>query len=130
LKAQREFDVIADWNQFSDAHNSLYHHLAKQAFDLLDKRSDKIAGLHSLSDWQKRQQMLKQTFSDIIGPFPEKNPLNAKVLRVIEKDFYKVEHIVYESQPGVLCYILYVYTGCIKKKRKGTRCDLLQWSYQ
>ena len=100
LKAQKEFDVIRDWIGFSDAPNSLYHHLAKQAFDILDKRTDKIAGLHSLADWKRRQDWLKETLMDIIGPFPEKTPLNGKVLRIIKKDFYKVEHIVYEAQPG------------------------------
>lgn len=36
---------------------------------------------------------------DIIGPFPKKNALNAQILRTIQKDYYSVEHIVYESRP-------------------------------
>jgi hypothetical protein len=35
-----------------------------------------------------------------VGPFPEKTPLNARVLRTITKEYFKVEHIVFESQPG------------------------------
>ena len=37
---------------------------------------------------------------DIIGPFPEKTPLNAKITGTVKKDSYKVENIIYESLPG------------------------------
>ncbi len=100
-KAQNEYDVIQKgWIRFSDAPNSLYHHLANQAYDLLDKRAKTIHGIHSLPDWQKRQQWVHKTLMDIAGPFPEKTPLNAKIVNTIKKDGYKVEHIIYESQPG------------------------------
>lgn len=106
VEAQEEFDVIRgessnnSWLHFSDASNSLYHHLAGQAYDLLDHRTDGVDGLQTLSDWQQRQEKLRETLRDITGSFPEKTPLNAEVLRTIEKDGYRVEHIVYESQPG------------------------------
>ena len=100
-KAQNELDVIKNnWLQYSDAPNSLYHHLAEQAFNLLKDRADAVSKLNVLSDWQQRQNWIKETLTDIVGPFPEKTPLNAKTLRIIEKDGYRIEHIVYESQPG------------------------------
>ena len=37
---------------------------------------------------------------DVMGPFPERTPLNAKVIRTLDKGDYKVEHIIFESQPG------------------------------
>ena len=88
------------WIQFSDAHNSLYHFLSGQAYPLLEKRINAVSGLHSLTDWQKRQEWLRTTLKDVVGPFPQKTPLNAKIIRTIDKDDFKVEHIVYESQPG------------------------------
>ncbi|MEO9021179.1 MAG: acetylxylan esterase [Ginsengibacter sp.] len=100
VKAQNDLDVIKNWIQFSDASNSLYHDLADQAYSLLDKREEKIAGLHSLSDWQQRQQWIHKKLLKVVGPFPERTPLNAKIIRAITKDNYKVEHIVFESQPG------------------------------
>ena len=101
VKAQDKLDVIRNnWLQFSDAPNSLYHHLTGQAYDFLDKRAGIIAGLGSLSDWEQKLELIRETLLDIVGPFPEKRPLNAKILRIIDKDGYKVEHIVYESQSG------------------------------
>ena len=46
----------------------------------------------------------------IVGPFPEKTPLNAKVTGVIKKEGYKIEKIVYESMPGFLCNRMSVYS--------------------
>jgi dienelactone hydrolase len=88
------------WIQFSDAQNSLYHYLSGQAYPLLEKRANVVSGLNTLADWQNRQEWLRTTLKDVVGPFPKKTPLNAKIIRTIDKDDFKVEHIVYESQPG------------------------------
>ena len=99
--AKNELDVIRNnWLLYSDAANSLYHHIAGQAYELLDIRSKEIEGLSSLSGWQRRQQWTRETLLDIIGPFPEKTPLNPKITRIVEKDSFRIEHIIYESQPG------------------------------
>jgi hypothetical protein len=102
-RAQDELKVVTSpgnkWLHFTDAPNALYHHLAAEAYELLDERRNKISKLNSLDNWQQRQQRLKETLSNTVGPFPEKTPLNAKILKVVKKDFYNVEHIVYESQP-------------------------------
>ena len=47
--AQNELDVINNWLQYSNAPNSLYHHIADQAYDLLAHRAGKVAKLNSLS---------------------------------------------------------------------------------
>lgn len=99
-KAQQELDVIRNWIHFSDAPNSLYHHLAGQVYELMDKRSEAVAALGSLKNWQNRQQWLHKTLAEIVGPFPAKTPLQAKVTRVINKDGYRLENILYESRPG------------------------------
>jgi hypothetical protein len=101
LLAQNELDVIKNnWIQYSDAPNSLYHHITEQAYALLAQRNVEIARLKSLTDWQQRQKVIHETLLDIIGPFPEKTPLNAKIVRIVKKDSFRIEHIVYESQPG------------------------------
>ena len=107
--ALNELDVIHSqgaggkdniWIQFSDARNSLYHYISGQAYTLLDKRVQEVAAYNSLSDWQKRQEWLRTTLKEVAGRFPQKTPLNAKITRVIDKSGFRVEHIVYESQPG------------------------------
>ena len=119
IYAQNEFDIIKNWIQFSDAPNSLYHHLANQAYDQLVQRSEKIARLNSLPDWQERQKWVHETLLDVVGPFPEKTPLNPKVLRVVKKDGYRIEHIVYESQPGFYVTSSMFIPSGLKKSNKA-----------
>jgi len=120
VKAQDEFGVIQqgekNWLHFTDTQNSLYHHLSAEAYDLLDKRDSIVAGVCSLADWRERQGSLRETLMDIVGPFPEKTSLNAKVLRIINKDDYRVEHIVFESQPGFYVPSTIFIPGDLKDK--------------
>ncbi len=100
MNAQNELDVIRNnWLQYNDAPNAFYHHLASHAINILKERNDAISGFNTLSDWQQRQKWVKKTLLDIVGSFPEKTPLNAKIPRIIQKDGYRIEHIIYESQP-------------------------------
>ncbi len=117
LRAQNELDVVKNsWLQYSDVQNSLYHHLANQAIDLLAKRSGEVGKITTLEDWQKRQAHIKTVLSEIVGPFPEKTPLNAKTVRIIEKEKFRVEHIIFESQPGFyVTSSLYIPKGLSKK---------------
>ena len=101
LNAQNDLDVVKNsWLQYSDIQNSLYHYLAGQAMDLLEKRAKEVSKINSLQDWQRRQEYIRSTLMEITGPFPARTPLNAKIVRTIEKENFRVEHIIYESQPG------------------------------
>lgn len=103
VQAQKEFDGgrgTHNWPEFSDAPNALYHLIADQAYDQLDKRSQKLNKIHTLAGWQQRQQWLKKTLQEAIGPFPEKTPLHATIVKAHDKDGYRLENIIYESQPG------------------------------
>jgi len=118
--AQNDLDVIREnWLQFTDAPNSLYRYLSGQAYVLLDKRASEVAAINSLSDWQKRQQFIRTTLMDIVGPFPEKTPLNTKVLRIIKKEEYRIEHIVFESQPGFFVTCSMFIPAGLKAKQKA-----------
>ena len=101
VNAQNELDVIRNyWLEYSDAPNSLYHHLTGEAFKLLEKRSEKISQLRTKEDCEQRQETVRQTLWDILGPFPEKTPLNSKITGRIMKNGYRVENVIYESLPG------------------------------
>ena len=100
INAQDPYDVMHHWMKFTDAANLLYKDLAHQAYRQLEKRDRLVSGLHTLTDWQQRQQWARQVLGDLVGPFPKKTPLNARVTRTIKQADYRIEDIVYESQPG------------------------------
>src|SRR6185437_4911418 len=122
LKAQKEFDGIRgtrNWIGFSDAPNSLYHYIEDQANNYLDKRSDKIKAIQTLSEWQQRQKWIRNTLMDLVGPFPAKTPLNAKVTKTINKDDYHVDDIIFESQPGYYVTSSLFIPNSVKKGQKA-----------
>jgi dienelactone hydrolase len=86
------------WIYFSDSQNSLYKYYAGKSCSLLDKRSEEISKMSGKQDWERRQVKIRDTFDRIIGPFPEKTPLNPQVVRVVQKEEFRVEHIIFESQ--------------------------------
>ena len=99
--AQNQLNIVRNnWLEYTDASNSLYHHLAREAYSFLDKRASAVAAIRSLPDWEKRQKVIRKTLLEIVGPFPAKNSLNPRITATIEKDGYQVENIIYESQPS------------------------------
>jgi len=117
--SQEEYNVIKNnWLKYTDASDFLYHHLADEAITMLGKRTCETDTISSLSSWQARQKFIKETLLKIAGPFPEKTPLNPKTTRIIEKPGFRIEHIVFESQPGFfVTSSLYIPDG-IKKGEK------------
>ena len=100
--AQDDLNVIqgnGQWLEFTDARNSLYHHFTGQAYGHLEDRKNLIGKIESLDEWEFRQQWIRKTLLEVIGPFPEKTPLNAKITGTVAKDGYRIEHVVYESRP-------------------------------
>jgi len=102
VDAQEEnLNVFDRWIEWSDGNNMLMHHLNDQAFKLLDQRDSEIEGLTSKNDWISRQKKVNDILQNIVGPFPEKTPLNAKVTGIVKKDGFRIEKIIYESLPGL-----------------------------
>lgn len=105
MYAQSELDVIwqrdyHQWRYFTDAPNSLYRILTGEAFELLESRASKIAQIKTKDELLKRQSELRHTVWEILGPFREKTPLNAKITGIVKKNGYSIENLIYESLPG------------------------------
>ena len=114
--AQEDLQVLnKNWLHFSDAPTSIYRHFSNLAFEQLEDRREKVASLKSVQDWQDRQREVKEKLAKVLGSFPDKTPLRPQVTKKIERANFTVEHIVYESQPG-----LYVSSSLyLPKERKG-----------
>lgn len=92
--------VLNRWMNHADAPNAFYRHVSSQAFDLLDKRAAHVAQLQGKQDWLERQAQVRQTLARLVGPFPEKTPLNARITGVVEKEGFRLEKLIYESMPN------------------------------
>jgi len=101
MAQEENLSVLSGWRKWKNAPNMLYNHLNDQAFDYLAEREAKIAGLKTEALWIRRQEEVRQTLMEIVGPLPEKTPLNPRVVGVIDKEGYRVEKIIYESMPNL-----------------------------
>jgi len=79
----------------------------------LDAAADSAwRGLKSREEYDAYRKAMHAKMLKAIGPFPEKSPLKFRTLRSFPKDGYRVDHVVYESMPGlVIPGYLFVPTG-------------------
>ncbi len=94
-----DLNVLGNSQKFENTKSSLFNHYSEKAFYFLDKREKEIAQLKTIGDWQERQQKVKEILDKTVGPFPEKTPLNGVITGTIQKPGYRIEKIVFESQP-------------------------------
>ena len=106
-QAQDDVALFNYWQYYSDIENSLYKHFCSVASEQLESRKREISGLQTKTDWLERQSLVREKLSAIIGPFPEKTPLNAKVTGILPGDGYNIEKIIYEPIPD------YYVTGAL-----------------
>jgi len=98
--AQDDVNLFNYWQYYSDAENSLYKYFCSVGFQQLEERTAVIDKLQSKEDWLKRQVAVREKLISIIGPLPEKTPLNIQMTGTIQKEGYRVEKLIYESLPG------------------------------
>jgi cephalosporin-C deacetylase-like acetyl esterase len=110
-----DLSVLSLWVEWSDAANMLQHHLNSQAFDLLERRLGSIRALKTAESWKARQAAVRATLDRVVGPFPERTPLNARILGTIAKEGYTIEKVVFDSVPN------FHVTGCLflPNQRRG-----------
>src|SRR5262245_48140603 len=78
----------------------LYTFQLAEAQKHFDARRQVIAALKTPADIAKRQEYLKKKFLEALGGFPEKAPLNAKVVGEVKGDGFRIEKVIYESRPN------------------------------
>ena len=99
LNAQDDVKIL-NWLNYTDARNSLYHHITNEAYSMLKDRGNQVSAINTVEGWKKRQQDIKQTMWDVIGPFQAKTALNVQITGKVKKDGFTVENLMYESLPG------------------------------
>jgi cephalosporin-C deacetylase-like acetyl esterase len=49
---------------------------------------------------EERNRWVRERIIEMLGGFPEKNPLNPVEVRVLERDGYRVENVMFQSRPN------------------------------
>jgi len=101
MMESEELSILSNWLEHTGGPHPLYRHLAHEAYAHLRERAARVASLRTAEDWCSRQQALRQTLLDLVGPFPERTPLQPRVVQVVPKDRYRLEKLIFESQPAL-----------------------------
>ena len=76
-------------------------YLSRLAREAYDKRNAEVAKLTTPAAIRARQTWVRNTFWRLVGGEPARTPLNTKVVGSFDRPGYRVEKLVYESQPGL-----------------------------
>ena len=75
---------------------SYLRNLSDTAFDRREAEYEKMKTKEQMIAYQERT---REFFVDQLGGFPDRTPLNAKVIDRVKRDGYSIEKVIYESQP-------------------------------
>jgi cephalosporin-C deacetylase-like acetyl esterase len=100
LHSQDDVKLFDFWKYYTDAEHVMYLNSCELAFKQLQERELHMAQLHTSADYLARQEEVKDKLLQLIGPFPEKTPLNPRITGVIRKQDFRVEKLMFESIPG------------------------------
>lgn len=75
-------------------------YLKQLAYEALERRRLAYEGLKTPEQWTAYQEGLRKAFLEHLGGFPERTPLNARVVGAVGGDRCRLEKIIFESQPG------------------------------
>jgi cephalosporin-C deacetylase-like acetyl esterase len=97
--ANVELRVLADGVGPAEPSKMSYEFLLGEAQKLFAERRSAVAAINSAEELVQRQRMLKAKFVESLGGFPDKTPLNPRIVGKLSGDGFRVEKIVYESRP-------------------------------
>lgn len=101
VQAQTPEDInfLAGLPDFEHVGDMLPDYLNRQAFELLDQRARTVAAISSPDDLARRRAYVRERMLAELGGLPERTPLNARVVGTLDRDGYRVEKVIFESQP-------------------------------
>ena len=87
---------------YPDYPSCLPDYLRLLAADAYNRRNAALAKLTTPAAVRERQRWARETFWKLIGGRPESAPLNVQVTGTLERARYRVEKLIYQTQPGTL----------------------------
>ena len=94
-----DLDFLASMDEFHDIRKMLPARLAQEVNERLRQRAEVVARISTLDAIAARRKLVRATILEAIGGLPERTPLNARITGTLDRGDYKIEKIVFESQP-------------------------------
>src|SRR5205085_1374730 len=94
-----DLNFLTGLDEFEHVRDMLPAYLKQQAMGLIEKREKQVAQIATLEDLARRKAYLREVMLRDLGGLPERTPLNARVTGVLDRGDYRIEKIIFESQP-------------------------------
>ena len=79
---------------------SVQEYYVRRTREVMQEADARRAALRTKADAERYVADVRERLGKCFGPMPEKTPLNARVLKTLERDGYRIENVIYESRPG------------------------------
>jgi len=97
--SQEDLSVLPEKTDDITPNNMMSHYLRKlagQNFETWKQQYEQRKTPEQIAEYQKS---LRKKFIETIGGLPERTPLNPQVTGIVSRDGYRVEKVIFESQP-------------------------------
>ena len=100
-KAQQTDDLnfASGLEQFHNIRRMLPSYLNSIGLRMLEERKHRVERLATIEDVNKRRSYVREQMLRNLGGFPDRTPLNARVVGILERTGYRIEKVIFESQP-------------------------------
>lgn len=96
---QEAVKVLPDKMEGVPAGDMTRHYLMQQVHARWERWQEDYEKIKTPEALVEREKALREKFVAALGGFPERTPLNPQVTGVLKRDGYRVEKILFESQP-------------------------------
>ncbi len=94
-----DLNFTSGLEQFHSIRRMLPSYLNNIGFRMLGERKRGVEHLATIEDVNKRRSYVREQILKDLGGFPDRTPLNAQVVGVLERPGYRIEKVIFESQP-------------------------------
>lgn len=109
-----EWNVLYGHDEFANAESMVQEYLGRFRKSAAATREKAIESVRTPGDVTKFQSQTAARLREILGDFPPKTPLRAKVAGRLERPGYAVEKVIFESRPN------YYVTANVYVPRQGS----------
>ncbi len=90
----------------------VHEYFVEQVRRAEQRKLQTMSRLKTKEDAQKHVESVRKRIRECFGPEPERTPLNPRITKVVERDGYRIENLIFDSRPGFpVTANVYVPTG-------------------
>jgi len=97
--AAEDLDVLGEQIDGAAPGGMMHAYLLGRAFEALDRRDAEYEKIKTPEDVAAYQERMREFFVAQLGGFPERTPLNPQVVGKEQRDGYRIEKVIFQSQP-------------------------------